>query len=384
MLYKGLVVIAIAIAVVVAAILVAFSVGLFRPSEMREEGTGAEVPTYSGSSEYSLADFYYQRLGIPRSSSLRIRVYFVEGATASQVLEWYRSRLSDYEIVEEHGVFNMTTPEGVVEWGAILFKKGNEGVGIWALSGAPISDNGKTGTAYCIVTGDIGELMGGITTTTSPTTTPSGLPPSDLVSGEEPLPRYPGSVMITYTKSEGFPLIIIIEYGTNAGMSAVANWYKSELSSRGWELREERSSTEKISLQFVKQREEVGVIIYAPTSEVSYTSISVHYGSYELPSSDIASGEEPISRYPGSVMLKHSSMVVGGVKVISINYGTYDDAAAVASWYKDYLKNSGWTFASEQREADKYILFFYKGNAAIQLTITAKAYTDIEVLYQSQ
>lgn len=98
MLYKGPLVIAIAIAVVVAAILVAFSVGLFRPTEMREEGTGAEtttsptttpsggtgaeMPIYSGSREYSLAEFYYQRLGIPRSSSLRIRVYFVEGATA--------------------------------------------------------------------------------------------------------------------------------------------------------------------------------------------------------------------------------------------------------------------------------------------------------------
>lgn len=293
-------------------------------------------------------------------------------------MEWYKGELRGYEIVNE-GLFNMSTPEGVVEWGFALFKKGDEGVGIWALSGTPIADNGKSGVVYCVITGDIRELMGEVTTTT----TPSGLPPSDLASGEEPLPRYPGSVMLAYEKIHRFPLAIMIDYGTNAGMNEVANWYKAELGSRGWELKEERSYEGTIKLYFVKQREEVGVAIYAPTSEVSYTTIYLTYESYELPSSDLVSGEEPISRYPGSVILNYTSLTIDGAKYITINYGTYDEAAAVASWYKDYLRNNGWMLVLEEKEDERLILTFYKEgeSAAVRLTISANAYTNIEVFY---
>ncbi|MEM2312801.1 MAG: hypothetical protein QXK12_00430 [Candidatus Nezhaarchaeales archaeon] len=64
----------------------------------------------------------------------------------------------------------------------------------------------------------------------------------------------------------------------------------------------------------VKAQEEVGVIIRPPTAEGGYTSTSVHYGSYKPPSKDLVAGEEPIDTCPKSVMLRHSSITIGGVK----------------------------------------------------------------------
>ncbi len=335
------------------------------------------LPLYGGSKEYSLAVYYYQALSIP-SDEVVVRVYFVEGAVAKEILNWYKNNLAGYDIVGEYGIVTISTPEGSVEWGAIIFKRGNDGVGIWALSGTPTKVDGKQGAIYCVVTGNIERLIG-----EKPTSTPSGLPSSDQVTGEEPIKRYPGSVMLSYSKTEGFPTMILIDYGTMDNINKVAEWYKEELQLKGWTVKDESKTPEKISLHLIKGQEEVGVIIYAPTSEIGYTVISIHYGSYKLPSVDIVTGEEPIERYPGSVMLKHSSMIIGGMKMITITYGTYDSVNDIASWYRNSLTAKGWQIMMEQTVEGGKTFLCMKEGATIQLTISTETYTKIEVLYQA-
>ncbi|MEM1526554.1 MAG: hypothetical protein QW775_01170 [Ignisphaera sp.] len=338
----------------------------------------AGIPVYSGSREHSLANYYYQALYIP-SEGVISKVYFVGDVTAKEILDWYKSSLAGYEVVAEYGITTISTPEGSLEWGAILFKKDREGVGIWALSGTPTKVDGKQGAVYCVVVGDIEKLISEKTITTP---TSEGLPYSDQVSGEEPIQRYPGSVMLSYRREEGFPTIILIEYGTTADINIVAEWYKNELQLRGWTVKDERKTSEEVSLHLLKAQEEVGVIINAPTSERRYTLISIHYGSYRLPSKDIASGIEPIQRYPGSVMLKYYSMVISGIKMITITYGTYDSVDNVASWYRDYLTANNWQILIEQSVDEGKSFSYTKEGAVLQLTISSKTYTEIEILYQ--
>ncbi|MEM0490192.1 MAG: hypothetical protein QXH73_03140 [Ignisphaera sp.] len=338
----------------------------------------AGIPVYRGSIEHFLASYYYTLLGIPREGVI-YKVYLVGNATAKDILNWYKSNLAGYEVVADYGINTISTPEGSVEWGAILFKKDREGVGIWALSGAPTKVDGKPGTVYCIVVGDIEKLTSeGITTTP----VSEGLPNSDQVGGEEPIQRYPGSVMLSYRREEGFPTIILIEYGTTADISTVAEWYKNELQSRGWTVKSEGKTSEKISLHLLKAQEEVGVIINAPTNERKYTLISIHYGSYKLPSKDVESGTEPIERYPGSVMLKYHSMVISGIKIIEITYGTYDSVDNVVSWYRDYLRANNWQILMERTEDEGKSFSYTKESAVLQLTVSSKTYTEIEILYQ--
>uniref|UniRef100_A0A7C4JJ63 Uncharacterized protein n=1 Tax=Ignisphaera aggregans TaxID=334771 RepID=A0A7C4JJ63_9CREN len=156
----------------------------------------AGIPVYSGSREHSLANYYYQALYIP-SEGVISKVYFVGDVTAKEILDWYKSSLAGYEVVAEYGITTISTPEGSLEWGAILFKKDREGVGIWALSGTPTKVDGKQGAVYCVVVGDIEKLISEKTITTP---TSEGLPYSDQVSGEEPIQRYPGSVMFSYRR----------------------------------------------------------------------------------------------------------------------------------------------------------------------------------------
>ncbi|MEM2767429.1 MAG: hypothetical protein QXQ47_03845, partial [Candidatus Bathyarchaeia archaeon] len=93
-------------------------------------------------------------------------------------------------------------------------------------------------------------------------------------------------------------------------------------------------------------------------------------------------GEEPIERYPGSVMLKRSSMIVGGMKMITITYGTYDSVNDVASWYRNHLTANGWQIVMEQTVEGGKTISCVKEGATIELIISANAYTEIEISYQ--
>lgn len=339
--------------------------------------TGPTFPVYKGAKEYSAPSQYYQLLGIP-THGVTVKTYFVEGGNLREILEWYKNELSrlGYEIAEEPGILTISTPQGTFEWGLLLAKKGDKGVGIW---GVNYMAEGKQGVVYYVVEGKIDDL--------APSKTPSAprekLPSSDQARGEEPIQRYPRSVMLYYSKSEGFPTTIIIDYGTMDNFQTVAEWYKGELQSKGWTIKKEGRDSEKASLHLVRAQEELGVIVYAPTSDRGYTLISIHYGVYKLPSKDVVSGSEPVQRYPGSVMLSYSSMTYMGVKVVWITYGTHDSVDSVASWYNSYLTANGWQVMMSSVEGGAKSFTCVKGNAMISLNISPKTgYTEIEMSYQ--
>lgn len=101
------------------------------------------------------------------------------------------------------------------------------------------------------------------------------LPNEDAVSGEEPLNRYPGSVMLyhdTTTSSQG-ETTINIEYGTMDSLETVVTWYEGE---SGEPNQKNQSSPETITLTYMFEAEQnYAVITVSETSE--YTSINVAY-----------------------------------------------------------------------------------------------------------
>ncbi|MEM1731243.1 MAG: hypothetical protein QXY26_08985 [Ignisphaera sp.] len=97
----------------------------------------AGVLVYSGSREHFLANYYYQALHIP-SEGVVTKVYFVGDVTAKEILDWYKSNLVGYKVVAEYGITTISTPEGSIEWGAIVFKKRwgwNWDLGVWVSCG---------------------------------------------------------------------------------------------------------------------------------------------------------------------------------------------------------------------------------------------------------
>ncbi len=335
-----------------------------------------DIPVYSGSEVYSAQSFFYQMMGIPLEG-LSVHVYYLKEGSVKDILEWYKGKLSDYEMVQEIKLSSVTTPQGSMEWGGIIFRKGDRGVGIWAISGKSI-ESGK-GVMYYIVTGPWDKLMGEEVATTT-----SKLPTSDQVAGDEPLKRYPGSVMLEYSFEEGFPSYYSIVYGTRDDAFAVENWYRNELQSGGWILKEADKSAEEIYMVLSKDSDEVEVTIIPPSQDTGYTEIYVYYSSSRLPSSDQASGEEPIKRYSTSVMLSYSSITYGGGKTIYITYGTTDDVNTVLNWYRTFLSKD-WQIVAEQTYAETKTITAIKsdGNTVVTVTISAEdGYTEIEVQFQ--
>lgn len=335
------------------------------------------VPEYGGSKVYSAPTFYYQIIGVP-TEGVSVKAYQVENANARDILNWYKSKLSDYEVVEEMSVATVTTPQGSAEWGTILFKKGDKGVGIWAVSGSSIEGGGAV---YFIVEGPIdkliGESGGGAAGSAG-----EALPASDQASGEEPVKRYPGSVMLSYYKDTSNPLevTISVDYGTKDSAETVADWYKRELQAQGWQLESESSDDSEIDLAFAKGKEYIDICIIKPYEGVSYTEIDIYYKQEGLPSHDLVSGEEPIERYPGSVMLEYSTVTVGGLKSIQISYGTEDSGNSVFEWYVNKLKGEGWEVMTSTSEGQYYI-GGSKGNEGISVEITEETFTKIVVTY---
>ncbi|MBO8181886.1 MAG: hypothetical protein H0Z28_03720 [Archaeoglobus sp.] len=350
-----------------------------KPTSTPSSGTSPSainVPVYGNSKMYSAPTFYYQILGIP-TEGVSVEVYYVENAKVKDILNWYKEKLSDYEIVQDMAVATVSTPQGSAEWGGILFKKGDEAVGIWAISGTAVE--GGKGTVYYIVKGPVDKLAG------SAEYEAEQLPSSDQASGEEPIKRYPGAVMINYYKDTSNPLklSIGIDYGTKDDAAKVAEWYKQELQANGWALEEESADDTAYSLTFGKDSEYLDIVIIKSTETTAYTEIDLSYTKKGLPSQDIVSGEEPIKRYPGAVMIEHSITTYGGAKMIAISYGTNDDAKNVFSWYEGELKSSGWQVMSGS-SGGEFTIYASKGGAVIELEISKNAYTEIHLAYTAQ
>jgi len=350
------------------------------PSE-KPSTTPSTVPTYEGSKVYSAPTFYYQLMGIP-TEGVTVKVYYVENGKVKDILNWYKEKLSDYEIVQDMAIATINTPQGSVEWGGVLFKKGGEAIGIWAISGTPVE--GGKGTVYYFVKGPADKLTGE-DLGSEPAGEKEQLPPSDQASGEEPLKRYPGSVMLSYYKDTSDPLAvrISIDYGTNDDAAKVARWYKKELVGEGWKLESESSDDSGHSLAFSRGSEYLELYVMKPTETTAYTEIDLSYSKKGLPSKDVVQGEEPLKRYPGSIMLEHTVTTYGGAKMVAITYGTNDDPEKVFQWYGGELKNSGWQVMSSS-SSGTFAIFGNKEKAAIQLEIKKGAYTEINVVYTTQ
>lgn len=102
----------------------------------------------------------------------------------------------------------------------------------------------------------------------------------------------------------------------------------------------------------------------------------------ELPEDDQVQGEEPLERYPGSVMLSHSSLTAQGASLIEIEYGTEDGLAEVVEWYEEELGEP----QSKKAEQDETTLGYMltDGNAYAEISVSKDDYILIEVDYRSR
>jgi hypothetical protein len=335
--------------------------------------TPSAFPIYKGSKAYTAPAFYYQLMGIP-AEGVTVEVYYVEDARVREVLEWYRERMSDYEIISEIRITTVKTPQGSAEWGGVLFRKGNEAVGIWAMSGVAVE--GGKGCVYYVVRGPAEVFAEEVER--------EQLPASDQASGEEPISRYPGSVMVSYYKDTSDPLRLRIEisYGTGDDAAKVAEWYK-QLQNKGWTLESESSDEYGFTLYLTKGGESLDIYVAKPSETVAYTEISITYSKTGLPSKDVVSGEEPVKRYPASIMLEHTVMTIAGGKMVTITYGSREDAKIVFEWYNTMLKSDGWQIMSSST-GETFSLSAVKKNAILQLEIKKNAYTEITLMYTAQ
>ncbi len=250
------------------------------------------------------------------------------------------------------------------------------------MSGSSIEGGGAI---YFIAEGPVDKLTGvegGGTATGG-----EQLPPADQASGEEPVERYPGAVMLNYYKDTSNPLEIIIsvDYGTKDDAVKVAEWYKRELQAKGWVLEDKASDETGISLSFGKSfgkgKEFLDIDIVRPYGDVSYTEIDVDYRQKGLPSEDLVSGEEPMERYPGSVMMSYSISSMGGVQGVTITYGSEDDGNSIFQWYANKLSSEGWDVLTGTSPG-QYTVVATKGGDTVHLEIIEEeAFTEITLYY---
>ena len=108
-----------------------------------------------------------------------------------------------------------------------------------------------------------------------------------------------------------------------------------------------------------------------------------------LPLTDQASTTEPVTRYPGSVMLYQSTMVLpeeGDYRTIT--YGTTVSIDTVETWYRDMLENSGWEFAMEFSDQGTKSITYIKEDTQesvyIDISTLENEYTSIIVIYMKK
>ena len=101
-----------------------------------------------------------------------------------------------------------------------------------------------------------------------------------------------------------------------------------------------------------------------------------------LPLLDQATGKEPFSRYPGSVMISHLMMDFTDEETgYMIAYGTAADASTVADWYRTQLESGGWDKEIEMQAEGSTNLVYTKGKESISIGITPEEYTNIAIMY---
>lgn len=275
-----------------------------QPSSAAEE---AGIPIYAGSEAYRAPTFLYQIIRIP-TEGISVKVYYVRDATASEILSWYKEKMKDKKLINEIRISRASTPQGSVEWGGLLFQEDSKAIGIYAMSGSMI-EKGR-GTIYYIMEGPIEKFVG----------EREKLPSEDVVSGEEPVSRYPNSVMISYDKYDSY---IVITYGTGDGVDAVFDWYKNHLSLNNWEIKSESKEEDSYSLEAKRGNETVGIIIYPPSDEKDYTEIDIHYGVEE---EEEKQSIQPTSSFGVNLdtVLRSILQTVSGGEVVLTSYSEFE------------------------------------------------------------
>ncbi len=185
----------------------------------------------------------------------------------------------------------------------------------------------------------------------------SSLPNHDLVNGEEPLERFPGSIMLEYHKQtqnmdislpeETLQIpkrnIIIIDYGTTNDTQTILRFYQGLLSK--WNILNSDDLGSSIIIDARKDCDYISVQIFKsnpPTT--NYSRIHLEYINNVLPSQDLESGNEIIQRYPGSIIVKAQRDPDTGKDIIY--YMACDEEDKVFNWYVRILQDSGWSIIS--------------------------------------
>jgi len=101
-------------------------------------------------------------------------------------------------------------------------------------------------------------------------------------------------------------------------------------------------------------------------------------------SGDMASGTEPFTRYPESIMEAHSEMIVPEqVPGYNIIYLTNDSLSEVETWYNNMMGNAGYQLTGSYAQEDTIIINYNKAEEApVLLSITSSEYgTSIYLIY---
>lgn len=298
----------------VLLMVVVLTVGCSKPNPSQ-----GSLPVYPNSQESSEFNMWATTTGFSNRFT-ELHSYVVNGASPNEIISWYKSKLSDYTVEDET---NLTVQGTSIS--SLTLKKDNTLVGVMALE-----QKGKTVYFVGKTVSQQGEVGG------------ANLPNNDLASGEEPIQRYPGSKMLGYEKKGDFPTRYEIEYGTKDAFNKVADWYKNTLTSQGWSIDSQSASVDNIDIVFKKADDEVNIWVGAPSSGTPYTEINVAYTRWGLPDHDLTTGEEPLERYPNSVMIEYnkSTLTMQGVDSTEIKavYLTKDTLDTVKKWYLDMLK----------------------------------------------
>ncbi|MEM1981768.1 MAG: hypothetical protein QXF20_05665 [Candidatus Hadarchaeales archaeon] len=367
------VLLAVIVGLVVAAVAVVAGTAV-----LKRGGGETGVPVYSGSKKTPMPPYFVGHLWYMEVEGITIHTYFVEGKTASEILDWYRREMTE-KGYENYGVFMGVLPippYGSFEWGWMAFRKGNRAVVVGAFSG---TTGGQTGCWYAVAEGPLDKLM--------PPGAPGGgqeqLPGSDQVSGVEPISRYPGSIMLWHETSGPWPDRISIIYGSSENQHRViGSWFKNQLTGAGWSILDESESGEEVVLWLRKGENEVGLYIYPPDEERAYSRIEVVFDCWRVPAGDLKQARsEPVQRYPGAVVIEYFDMVMAGMKNISISYVSSSGADTVFNWYLSSLPQQGWqilTYSPSERG-----LSASRGSETLTVNVSPneRQYTEIEVTY---
>lgn len=327
-------------------------------------GEAGGLPIYPGSQESTQYSTWATMIGFSNQYA-EVHQYVVSGVSPSDVINWYKSQFPDYSVENE----GSASAQGV-NYAMLTLKKGNEIVGV-------ISFEQDGQTVYFV-----GKVISSEEEGTS-------LPNHDMASGEEPIDRYPGSLMLSYSKEGKFPIYYDIEYGTNDAYDKVGDWFKSALQSQGWTVTSQSGSTDTIELEFAKDDDEVTIYVGAPGAGTAYTTIDVSYTKRSLPYHDLVTGTDPMERYPGAVMIDYSTSTmnmqgVSGSEVKAV-YLTPDNFDTVKQWYLDKLNamfGSGQGYSGVNDYGESIEAGGIYNNKLIEVTvefIRGKKYTQVSV-----